>query len=79
MAACSFDIQFIFVWASWEGSAHDSRIFLEEIDNSNIRFKKPPEGIEKLNYYLVDLGYPNEYGYLRPYRGERNHLPEFHR
>jgi len=30
-------------------------------------------------YYLVDSGYPNEYGYLGPYRGERYHLPEFHR
>ena len=24
-------------------------------------------------YYLVDSGYPNEYGYLGPYRGERYH------
>ena len=23
MAACSFDMQFTFVWAGWEGSAHD--------------------------------------------------------
>jgi hypothetical protein len=30
-------------------------------------------------YYLVDSRYLNEYGYLGPYRGERYHLPEFHR
>jgi hypothetical protein len=24
MAACSFDMQFIFVWAGWEGSALDT-------------------------------------------------------
>jgi len=26
-------------------------------------------------YYLVNSGYPNEYDYLGPYRGERYHLP----
>nr|XP_034887553.1 uncharacterized protein LOC118028128 [Populus alba] len=75
MAACSFDMQFMFVWAGWEGSAHDTRIFLEAIDNSNINFPKPPEG----KYYLVDVGYPNEYGYLGPYKGERYHFQEFRR
>jgi hypothetical protein len=44
MAACSFDMQFTFVWAGWEGSAHDTRIFLEAIDNPCIKFPKPPEG-----------------------------------
>uniref|UniRef100_A0A6N2MVI3 DDE Tnp4 domain-containing protein n=1 Tax=Salix viminalis TaxID=40686 RepID=A0A6N2MVI3_SALVM len=67
MAACSFDMQFTFVWAGWEGSAHDTRIFLEAIHSTSIKFPKPPEG----KYYLVDAGYPNEYGYLGPYRGER--------
>jgi hypothetical protein len=47
MVACSFDMQSIFVWARWKGSAHDTRIFLEAIDNPNIRFLKLPEGIEK--------------------------------
>ncbi|KAG5251922.1 protein ALP [Salix suchowensis] len=75
MAACSFDMQFTFVWAGWEGSAHDTRIFLEAIHSTSIQFPKPPEG----KYYLVDAGYPNEYGYLGPYRGERYHLEEFRR
>ena len=44
MAACSFDMQFTFVWACWEGNAHDTRIFLEAIDNPRIKFSKPPEG-----------------------------------
>jgi hypothetical protein len=30
-------------------------------------------------YYLVDAGYPNEYGYLGPYKGERYHFQEFRR
>lgn len=44
MAACSFNMQFTFVWAGWEGSAHDARIFIEAINNTNIKFPKPPEG-----------------------------------
>ena len=30
-------------------------------------------------YYLVDAGYPNRNGYLAPYKGERYHIPDFHR
>jgi hypothetical protein len=30
-------------------------------------------------YYVVDAGYPNGIGYLAPYKGERYHLPEWHR
>ena len=30
-------------------------------------------------YYLVDVGYPNEYGYLGPYKGERYHFQEYRR
>jgi len=30
-------------------------------------------------YYLVDSGYPNEYGFLGPYRCHRYHLQEFRR
>jgi hypothetical protein len=30
-------------------------------------------------YYIVDAGYPNCIGYLAPYKGERYHLPEWHR
>ena len=47
MAACSFDMQFIFVWAEWKSSAHDAIIFPEAIDNLNIRFLKPLKDIEK--------------------------------
>jgi hypothetical protein len=28
-------------------------------------------------YYVVDAGYPNEYGYLGPYKGKRYHFQEF--
>jgi hypothetical protein len=99
MVACNFDMQFIFVWAGREGSAYDTRIFIEALYNPNIKFPKPPESINKLKYvmlfisrrgnfiyiidkyltkfidviprkyYLVNSGYPNEYGFLGPYRG----------
>ena len=53
MAACSFDVQFTFVWARWEDSAHDIWIFLEAIYNLNIKFPKPPEGINKPKYVIL--------------------------
>ncbi|KAJ9189265.1 hypothetical protein P3X46_000580 [Hevea brasiliensis] len=43
MAACSFDIQFTFVWAGWEGTAHDARIFLVAINDPVIKFPKSLE------------------------------------
>ena len=46
MAAYSFDIQFMFVWAGIEGSAHDTCIFLKAIDSSSIKFPKLPEGCD---------------------------------
>jgi len=44
----------MFVWAGWEGNAHDTHIFLEIIDNLTIRFPKPPEGkyMTIINCYL---------------------------
>ncbi|XP_017628469.1 uncharacterized protein LOC108471348 [Gossypium arboreum] len=61
--------------ARWEGSAHDTRIFPDAIQDPKYKFSHPPNG----KYYLVDSGYPQMKGYLRPYRDQRYHLPEFHR
>lgn len=30
-------------------------------------------------FYLIDSSYPNQTGYLAPYRGTKYHLPEFRR
>ena len=57
MAACSFDMQFTFVWAGWEGSAHDTRIFLEAIDSKSIKFPKPPEGCHLLYLTIISINY----------------------
>ena len=54
MVACSFNMQFTFVWAGWEGSAHDTHIFHDAINNNNIKFPKPPEGRHFI--YIFRLG-----------------------
>ena len=55
MAACSFDMQFTFVWAGWEGSAHDTRIFYEAIGNTNIQILRPPEGRFSFKKYVCSV------------------------
>ncbi|KAF2287475.1 hypothetical protein GH714_000802 [Hevea brasiliensis] len=64
MAACSFDMQFTFVMAGWEGTAHDGRLFQYAINKQNLNFPKPPPG----KYYVVDAGYQQMEGYLAPYK-----------
>ncbi|KAK2656622.1 hypothetical protein Ddye_009674 [Dipteronia dyeriana] len=59
----------------WEGSAHDTRVFLSVLRDSQSNFSKPPNG----KYYLVDVGYPQMKGFAGPYKGERYHLSHFHR
>ena len=44
MAICNFDMQFTFACAGWEGTAHDSRVFLSALRNSQSNFPKPPNG-----------------------------------
>ncbi|XP_042944492.1 uncharacterized protein LOC122278365 [Carya illinoinensis] len=75
MAVCDFHMRFTFVWAGWEGTAHDTRIFMEAIRKEELHFPHPPRG----KYYLVDAGYPHMNEYMGPYRRERYHLPDFRR
>lgn len=44
LAVCNFDMQFTFACAGWEGTAHDTRIFLSSRRNDAVKFPKPPEG-----------------------------------
>ena len=73
MAACTFDMRFTYVNAGWEGSASDSRILREVLLSNDPYFLIPQGG----QYYVVDSGYPNEPGFLAPYRTVRYHLSEF--
>ena len=53
MCACSFDMLFTFVYAGWEGTANDSRVFVEAITNSELRFPHPPTGkFHSMNVYV---------------------------
>ncbi|KAK9114131.1 hypothetical protein Syun_020928 [Stephania yunnanensis] len=53
LAACNFDLEFIYVLSGWEGSAHDSRILTDVLSRRN--GLKVPQG----KYFLVDCGFPN--------------------
>ncbi|XP_076940643.1 uncharacterized protein LOC143609906 [Bidens hawaiensis] len=77
MAACDFNMCFTFVWAGWEGAAHDTRIFNEALQRPDLKFPYPTGA----KYYVVDAGYPNTKGYLAPYKGAniRYHIPDFQR
>nr|GMC62974.1 Putative nuclease HARBI1 [Ipomoea batatas] len=53
LAACNFDIEFIYVLSGWEGSAHDSKLLSDSLSRRN--GLKVPQG----KYFLVDCGFPN--------------------
>jgi hypothetical protein len=52
MAACDFNMQFIFAVAGWEGTAHDSRIFQKTIRDPALNFPKPPKGVIFHNFII---------------------------
>jgi hypothetical protein len=69
LAVCTFDMQFLYVLAGWEGSASDSRVFEDALRKGFT--------IPKDRYYLADAGYANCDALLIPYRGVRYHLREW--
>ncbi|XP_076937704.1 uncharacterized protein LOC143605503 [Bidens hawaiensis] len=77
MVACDFNMCFTFVWAGWEGTAHDTRIFNEALLRPDLKFPHPAGD----KYCVVDVGYPDTKGYLAPYKGVniRYHIPDFQR
>ncbi|KAI3732985.1 hypothetical protein L1987_64199 [Smallanthus sonchifolius] len=52
MAVCDFNMCFTFVWAGWEGTAHDTRIFNEALRRPELHFPHPTGD----KYYVVDAG-----------------------
>src|SRR3954464_3363023 len=69
LAACSFDLKFLYVLAGWEGSAHDGLVLAEALrQNFTI-----PDG----KYYLADAGYSQTPSFMVPYRNTRYHLKEW--
>ncbi|KAM0052193.1 putative harbinger transposase-derived nuclease domain-containing protein [Helianthus debilis subsp. tardiflorus] len=75
LAICDFDMIFTFVWAGWEGIAHDSRDLKEVAFNPTFGFSFPPPD----KYYLCDAAYTNTRGFMTPYRNMRYWLADFRR
>ncbi|CAI9089484.1 OLC1v1024068C1 [Oldenlandia corymbosa var. corymbosa] len=71
--ACDHDMRFVFVYAGWEGSAHDARVLQTALSNEDITFTMPL--LDK--YYVVDFAYKNMPGFMAPFRGIRYHLQDF--
>uniref|UniRef100_A0A803MTN5 DDE Tnp4 domain-containing protein n=1 Tax=Chenopodium quinoa TaxID=63459 RepID=A0A803MTN5_CHEQI len=69
LAAVDFDLKFTYGLASWEGSAHDSRVLGDALRKGF----KVPEG----KYYLADAGYGDRKGFMPPFRRVRYHLKEY--
>lgn len=69
LSACTFDMQFCYVLAGWEGSISDSLLF-EKARAAGLHI---PPG----SYYLGDAGFPSCDWLLVPYRGVRYHLREW--
>ncbi|RZB52421.1 hypothetical protein D0Y65_048761, partial [Glycine soja] len=63
----------IFLELCWEGSAHDTKIFMEALRKPALHFPHPPQG----KYYLLDSSYPTFMGFLGPNKKTRYHLPQF--
>ncbi|XP_024965752.1 uncharacterized protein LOC112505949 [Cynara cardunculus var. scolymus] len=68
LGVCTRDLKFVYVLASWEGSAIDSRVLRDTVTRQN-ELKVTPD-----NYYLADAGYINGEGFLAPYRGTRTYI-----
>ncbi|XP_057971689.1 uncharacterized protein LOC131160255 isoform X2 [Malania oleifera] len=73
LAACTFDLQFIFIYPGWEGSAADSRVLNAVLHDPDQNFPPILEG----RYYLVDSGYSNVEGFIAPFQGVRYHLHDY--
>jgi DDE superfamily endonuclease len=69
LAVCNFDLQFTYVLAGWEGSAHDSLVVRDAQGRHGF---VTPKG----KYWLGDAGYASSETILTPYRGVRYHLKE---
>ncbi|KAF7143180.1 hypothetical protein RHSIM_Rhsim05G0210200 [Rhododendron simsii] len=65
LAICDFDMLFTFVWAGWEGVAHDSRVLRETMsDPAN-------------NFPILPPAYTHTRRFMAPYRNVRYWLADF--
>ena len=69
LTICGFNMKFIYVFSSWDGTVSDSTMF------HDVHFTDLPMLPGK--YYLADAGFPICKTLLIPYRGVRYHLAEW--
>jgi hypothetical protein len=69
LAVCDFNMQFVYILAGWEGSAHDGRVLSDAQSRQGFNTIKG-------KYWLGDAGYGNSEFIMSPYRGVRYHLKE---
>jgi hypothetical protein len=69
LAACNFEMEFTYILAGWEGSAHDGTVYCDAVYNQG--FITLPG-----KYWLGDAGYPNSDTVLVPYQSTQYHLKE---
>jgi len=51
---CDFEMIFTFVWAGWEGIAHDSKVLKEVASNPTSGFPFPPPGLQFFyNFFYI--------------------------
>lgn len=72
LAACSFDMIFLYVVVGWEGSASDMRVLNWAIKDGGFTV---PNG----RYYLADSGFANTLNFLTPYKNHPYHVVKFNR
>lgn len=41
LAACNFDLEFIYVLSGWEGSAHDAKVLQDALTRNSNRLQVP--------------------------------------
>jgi hypothetical protein len=68
MLSCDFDLNFVYVSSSREGSASDAAVLYSAIESG---FEVP-----RGKYYLVDGGYANTPSFLAPYNEVPYHTEE---
>lgn len=73
VACCDWEMNFTYIYAGVEGSAHDCKALFEADVNGRFR-ELIPEG----GFFLADAGYaPSHPKVLTPYVGTRYHLQEY--
>lgn len=57
LAACTFDLKFIFIYPGWEGSAADSRVLRAVLNDPDQNFPQIPEGLSSATINILEIFY----------------------